>query len=338
MEHFAPHSSSAFEGWYFKFDLSSGAHIALIVCSVPNAKDRPHMVSFTYYPKTGSPIFQRNHWVSDIKRVKTGPGHAFELQVPDLGSVTVGEDSSTNYSFACSEWSLEAATSSSHTPWSPQKNTPEGWLVHLPLPLHWHVHSLYSPCTFKLNIPSLGLNKADYAIIHQEKNWASSFPSSHMWIQARDADNGVCLAGGKILGLTAYLISYRSPDLNLDFVPPFAVSALGLSPFMSISIDYASRAFAISVSSLLSKMELKASAPRDEGWFQLACPFPEGFRKNFCTENFLANIEVKISRRGSVWPWMRAFWAWEEVRTVSYQNASLEFAGGYYPDRGEKRE
>ncbi|KAF2869987.1 hypothetical protein BDV95DRAFT_608783 [Massariosphaeria phaeospora] len=334
MEHFAPHQSAAFEGYYSKFDLPSGAHIALIICSVPNATSRPpYMVSFTYYPESGSPIFQCHHWVSDIQRITNGPGHAFELRVPELGSMICDADGKTSYNLRCAEWSLDAVTSG-REPWSSTKRTPEGWLIKLPLPLHWHVQSLASPCVYKFSIKSVNLPGTETygrATIHQEKNWASSFPSSHMWIQARADNRGICLAGGKIMGMTAYMLGYRSPDLNLDFVPPLALSVFGVfSPFMSVDVDWANRAFTISVSGLWRKIVVRAKAPKEEGWFGLGCPFPEGHRENFVTESFLAVVEVEV--------WARGWWGWNAVRTERFENASLEFGGGYFPGRGEKNE
>ena len=62
MEQFTPHPKSRFEGFYSKFDLPSGSHLALIICTVPKAtKLAPHMVNFTYYPTSRTPIFQREH-------------------------------------------------------------------------------------------------------------------------------------------------------------------------------------------------------------------------------------------------------------------------------------
>ncbi|ORY07793.1 hypothetical protein BCR34DRAFT_489197 [Clohesyomyces aquaticus] len=330
MEHFAPHSS-VFEGWYSKFDLPSGGHVALVICSVPNATSLPpHMVSFTYYPKSGSPIFQREHWVSSIDHRITGPDNAFELLVPDMGSMNVAADSTTTYDLSCSDWTLQARTRD-RTPWGNKKSTPEGWLVQLPLPLHWHVHTLDSSCDFKLDIPSLDLPASDQrcvASVHQEKNWASSFPSSHMWIQARNGDRGIYIAGGKILGVTAYILGYRSPDLDFDFLPPFAMCVLGISPSMKVDHDWDSRAFHISVQGLWRKIVVKASAPGDRGWFGLGSPFPEGHRRNFCTESFLATVEVEVSDRG--------WWGWKERRREVFEHASLEFGGEYFPERGDK--
>lgn len=342
MEHNAPHPNSKFEGYYSKFDLSSGSHIALIICSVPNASTRPHMVSFTYYPKSGKPIFQREHFVDTIERITTNNStKAFELRVPGLGYMRTEDDGTTTYSLKADDWGFEAK-SESYTPWRDDKSTPEGWMVWLPFPLHWHVHSLCSPCTFTLSIPSLGANfppsdQTGRATFHQEKNWANSFPDAHMWVQAWDANNnkGVCLAGGKIMGQTAYMLGYRSPTLDLDFVPPFSVSYLNfLSPFMDVKIDWPSRTFNISVSNYFYKLDLRTHAPKEYGWFGLASPFPDGHRPNLCCESFLAEIEVKVSRRESWMPWS----AWSEVGTETFTGASLEFAGGYYPERGESKE
>jgi tocopherol cyclase len=342
MQHNAPHPSASFEGYYTKFDLSSGSHIALIICSVPNAETRPHMVSFTYYPKSGKPIFQREHFVDNIERITINQDtKAFELRVPELGYMRVEADGTSSYNLKAEEWSLEAK-SNTYTAWRSDKSTPEGWMIQLPLPLHWHVHSLCSPCHLKLSIPSLGdsfppADREGRATFHQEKNWANSFPDAHMWVQAWDADNnkGICLAGGKILGQTAYLLGYRSPTLNLDFVPPFSMSYFNIfAPFMSEKNDWASRTFSLSVSNYFYKLDLKASAPKEHGWFGLATPFPDGHRANFCTESFLATIEAKISERCGWMPWH----AWREVRVDRWEGASLEFAGEYFPERGEKKQ
>ncbi|KAH7095611.1 hypothetical protein FB567DRAFT_34783 [Paraphoma chrysanthemicola] len=342
MEHYLPHPSAKFEGWYSKFDLASGSHIALIICSVPNATTRPHMVSFTYYPKSGSPIFQREHFVDDIEHVVTNAStKAFDVRIPGLGIMSTDGAGKTSYKLKADDWSFEA-NSDTYTPWSKTKNTPEGWMINLPFPLHWHVHSLCSPCTFTLSIPPLGtefplLDGSGHATFHQEKNWANSFPKSHMWVQAWDAaeEKGVCLAGGKILGQTAYLLGYRSPSLNLDFAPPFSVSIFNiLSPFMSVDISYPSRSFSLSVSNYFSKLDLKASAPKQHGWFGLAAPFADGHRPNYCRESFLATIEVVVSQRQGWWPWS----AWKEIRREQFEGASLEFAGGYYPERGANKE
>lgn len=338
MEHFAPHENARFEGFYSKFDLPSGSHVALIICSVPKANALPpHMVSFTYYPASGFPIFQREHWVSNIDRKVIGPGNAFELTT-DSGSMRVSPDGNTTYKFETDEWKLHATTNS-RIAWAlgPGTQTPEGLLVHLPLPLHWHVHSLSSGTDFQLDLFSQDLaeeDKGGVAYVHQEKNWANSFPSAHVWVQARDHahSRGICLAGGKILGMKAFLLGYRSSTLDLDFLPPFALALpFAFSPFMNHTVDYRKRTFCLVVSNLWYKIYVRAQAPKDGGWFGLGSPFPEGHRKNFCSESFLAKVDVVIWER-------KTWWSpnWTEIRREQFMNASLEFAGEYFPGRGEK--
>ena len=337
MEHFAPHNKSCFEGFYSKFDLPSGSHIVLVLCSVPDAhKLPPHMVSFTYYPSTGFPIFQREHWVSNIERQIIGSGNAFELRT-DLGSMRVSADGTTSYDFATQEWNLHATTRS-RVGWFPEKRkeTPEGLLVHPPLPLHWHVHSLSSQTKFRLEIPSENVvdeDKEGIAYVHQEKNWANSFPSAHVWVQARDqaGSRGICLAGGKILGMDAFIIGYRSPSLNLDFLPPFALALpFSMSPFMSHSVDYCTRTFRLTVFNLWHKIEVRAQAPKEGGWFGLGSPFPEGHRENYCSESFLAVVKVTLWEKRRWWDC-----SWTEIKKDVFRGASLEFAGEYFPGRGE---
>ncbi len=344
MEHHGLHPKANFEGYYSKFDLASGSHIALILCSIPNAPTRSHMVSFTYYPASGKSTFQREYFIENIERVTVDEKtKAFELRVPDIGYLRSDKDGLMSYNLKASDgsWSLEAQCHS-YTPWRSDKSTPEGWIVHLPLPLHWHVHSLCSPCSFTLSIPSLdsSLSLADqksHATVHQEKNWANSFPDAHMWVQAWDASSnrGICLAGGKILYNTAFLLGYRSPSLQLDFVPPFSVSYLNLfSPFMSVVQDWETRCFTISVSNYFYKLELRAQAPKEHGWFGLASPFPDGHRHNTCCESFIATLHVRVFERRGWMPWS----GWNLIKTEKFENASLEFAGEFYSDRGERKE
>ncbi|OCL12903.1 hypothetical protein AOQ84DRAFT_311414 [Glonium stellatum] len=331
MEYFAPHPSSVFEGYYSKFSLPSGASLALIICSVPRASERPHMVSFTYVPQDASKIFQKELWVQQIERIRTGPGCAFELLVPGIGYVKCGPDSITEYELEHSNFSFHAKTKN-RMPWALRKDTPEGLLVHLPLPLHWHVHSLGSDCDFSLSIPSQELPSADQhgtAAVHQEKNWAKSFPKSHIWIQARDGPRSFCCAGGQVLGMQAYLLGYRNADHAIDFQPPFALQAFGIAPFMSVDIDWENRIFKLSVQSFRQKIVVRATAPAGT-FFGLSAPFPEGHRENYLGESFQATLDVEVYESG----W---FEAWRLVCKDRFEGAALEFGGGYYPSRGTEK-
>lgn len=331
MEHNAPHKSSAFEGYYSKFDLPSGAHLALIVCRVKNAKFRPNKVSFTYVPQDVSKTFQKELFPEEMEMRVLSPDHAFEIAIPKVGYVKWHGNSITEYSINDESFTFKGQTST-RTPWSRKTNTPESWLVYLPLPLHWHVHSLASECDFSLSIPGYSLPAADKdskAIVHQEKNWAASFPSAHMWLQARKGDSSFCCAGGQILGMEAFLLGFRSKAREVDFRPPFALRVAGLSPFLSYTTDWEGKKFSLSVQSFRQKVTVEARAP-EGSFFSLSAPFREGHLPNMLGQSFQATIRVKVWESGWVGDWSLVE---EEV----FEGGSLEFGAGYYPPRGSDK-
>ena len=334
IKHFAPHPRSKFEGYYSKFVLPSGASLALIVCSVPQAETRPHMVSFTYVPHDTSRIYQKELWVDDISRVPKA-SNAFELQVPGVGNVEVSPDSTTKYNLKHDSFSFEGTTTT-YLPWSSTKSTPEGFFVNLPLPLHWHVQSLASKCDFSMAIPGYdNLPSADTkgtAIVHQEKNWAHSFPSAHIWIQARKENYGLCIAGGHILRMKAFLAGFRSPTKEIDFRPPLTLSVLGISPFMHSKIDWDNRSVDFTVNGWMTRLVVRVIAPKGT-FFGLSAPFYDGHRKNFLSQSFQASVFVQVWERR----WWQMFGTWSLSETVKLDGASLEFGGDFYPDRGTDR-
>jgi hypothetical protein len=326
MEHHKPHSTAAFEGYYSKFHLPSGAHLAVICCKINHVQTKPNMLSFTYVSRDNIPkTYQREVWPDEMNMLPTQNG--FSVDIPGLGFVR-WHPTHTEYHLEHADFTFRA-TATSPIPWSRRTNTPESWLVNLPLPLHWHVQSLASECDFTLDIPGQSLpaeDTAGKAMVHDEKNWANSFPSAHMWLQAREGDTGFTCAGGQILGMEAFLLGYRSKDLEIDFRPPFALRLAGWGPFMSYKTDWEHRTFDLSVQSFRTKLVVRASAPKGS-FFPLSTPFPEGFRKNYLAQSFRATIKVDIYESG----W---FSAWKWVRTDVFENASLEFGAGYYPPAG----
>ncbi|KAF1981213.1 hypothetical protein K402DRAFT_398717 [Aulographum hederae CBS 113979] len=247
-------------------------------------------------------------------------------------------------------FSFTATTINEHTPWSSTWQTPEALLIHLPLPLHWHVHTLASPCSFTLSLPPSAnlpaIDTSGTATLHAEKNWAHSFPSAHIWMQAREAASGrsLCLAGGEILGTEAFLLGYRDPatpasdgggddgggPMELDFRPPFAMKVLGYSPFMRIRVDWPNRKVELAVQSFTRKIVVSASAPRDT-FFQLSAPYPDGHRRNMLMESFETSIRVEV---------YQSWWGvgpWKLVAGHEFEKGSLEFGGGYYGESGEKK-
>lgn len=329
MEHNAPHPKAAFEGYYNKFDLPSGAHLVLVICKVKDAQSKPNVLSFTYVPCDASKIFRKELFTESIDmRIDDAKGYAFTLDIPGIGYAKWDDSSCTEYELKHEAFSFHATTLT-RTPWDKVSQTPEGLLVRLPLPLHWHVQSMASRCKFDLNIPGYDLppeDRSGEAVVHQEKNWAFSFPSAHMWVQCRDGDRTFCCAGGKILGMDAFLLGYRSKDLNLDFRPPFAVRIAGLGPFMTYKTDWEHRSFELAVQSFRQKITVKASAPKGS-FFPLSPPFPEGHRENFLNQSFQAKVEIKVYESGWLSPW-------NLVREEIFEGGSLEFGGDFYPPAG----
>ncbi|KXT02721.1 hypothetical protein AC578_5431 [Pseudocercospora eumusae] len=329
MEHHKPHNSSAFEGYYSKFDLPSGAHLAVICCKIRHAKEKPNMLSFTYVPANSAQPFQKEVWADSMQMVATSQG--FRINVPGIGFIDWSDANVTEYNLQHEEFSLKAR-STTRTPWSKTTSTPEGLLVYLPLPLHWHVQSLNSQCDFSLSIPHYDVSTEDSqgkASVHDEKNWARSFPSAHMWLQARDGEKSFCCAGGQILGMEAFLLGYRSADMSIDFRPPFSLRLAGLSPFMAYETNWESGKFSLQVQSFRKKLVVSAQAPKGT-YFSLSSPFVEGHRENYLGQSFQATIEVKVFESG----W---FSEWHLVGQHVFHGGSLEFGGDYYPPRGSEQ-
>jgi hypothetical protein len=126
--------------------------------------------------------------------------------------------------------------------------------------------------------------------------------------------------------MEAFLVGYRSKDLNVDFRPPFATRVAGLSPFLSFAQKWEDRTVQLSVQSFRQKLVVKASAPKGT-FFSLSSPFPEGHRENFLGQSFRATIKVEVYE--SSW-----FGSWRLVREDKFEDGSLEFGGGYYPPAG----
>ena len=332
MEHNAPHPGAAFEGYYNKFDLPSGARLIIVICKVTKAQVKPNMVSFVYVPQDVSRTYQKEISVEALEiEPASSEGYAFILRIPGMGYVKWNADSVTEYALECEDFTFNAMTSS-WTPWDNGWQTPEGPIVKMPLPLHWHVHSLASNCKFKLNIPTSDLPPVDTsgeAVVHQEKNWAYSFPSAHMWVQCRKEDSYFCCAGGQILGMEAFLLGYRSKDLSFDFRPPFAVRLAGLGPFMSYTTDWQNRTFQLNVQSFRRKISVKASAP-EGSFYSLSAPWPEGHQENLMGQSLEARVEVRIYESDWLGPWRL-------VREDTFERGSLEFGGAYYPPAGSSK-
>ena len=355
MEHHAPHPLATFEGYYHKFALPSGAHLVVIVCTIRRRIPKPHILSCTYVPRanTARP-WQRDIHPAAINMVqidkcndKYSGIEAFTLQIHDIGFIHwTCQENTTVYDLTTPDLRLHAR-SGPPTPWSATTRTPEGRLIALPLPSHWHVHSLASRSTFKLHLRDFDLPACDtsgVAVVHEEKTWALTFPPAFVWIQARDGDDrdgdrsdgggcrgrGLCLAGGVIIGVHAFLVGYRGGEggVDVDFRPPFAVQLpIFGSPWVSSCIDRTQRRVNLSVQTLWQKIVIAAWAP-EGSFFGLAAPYAGKFKSNFLAQSFEAQVDVWVYQKS----WVLG--SWKLVCEDRFERASLGLGGAYYPRSG----
>ncbi|KAI9651685.1 MAG: hypothetical protein M1831_000531 [Alyxoria varia] len=372
------HARASFEGYYTKFPLPSGASLILIIFTIPAAASRgsktAHSVEITYVPADyglrddGKQVWQQGFKLRSMEgetwranrddrlsfRLETEcddvvhaliSGHAdstveYRVSAPPSGHRTSPDDADK------SEPQIQfTAQTQLQSPWSQRTASPEGLWSRLPfLPLHWHVHSLSSTAEVNLKLPTEAHIDPRDTIgtsthVHEEKNWATSFPSAHMWVQAREgilgSERGICLAGGRTLGVDAYLLGYRneSKDIELDFRPPFTVQAplvgsTNIAPFMSCVRDWENRRFVLSVQDFTHRVVVRASAPKGT-FFPLCAPFKDGARENWLAQSLSAEVEVEIWRRKR---WV--FGPWILILRDVFGKGSLEFGGEYYPKRG----
>lgn len=333
------HPNAKFEGYYSRFSLPSGAVLIIIICTVHVSKSRPHNVNITLIPSSSKQkTWQIDLWPENLNhRVSGDNADAWMMTSPDMTVGLSGTGDSMKYSICSPSQNIDIrATTTSRTAWSNTTDTPEGLLAYLPLPLHWHVQSLASPGTISLELPaSAPLADGDrrgHTTVHQEKNWAHSFPSAHVWLSARNHETGhsICLAGGRTMGLDAFILGSRGPETSdLDLKPPFAMKLPFLpSPFLSFDIDWDKRTFTLDVCDFSRRVVIKASAPEDS-FYTFAGPFEEGFKENWMAQTSRATIEVETLRR----EWFSG-WVKEASHSFAGLGTCLEFGGDYYPLRG----
>lgn len=408
MDHFGPHPSSTFEGYYTKYRLPSGASIALIISAVPavvpgaphsiisslasrlaqsNAKPlppaKPYMISFTYVSADSKSFWQREYWPD-----KLIVGDSTSSPVPGTGSQGFDitweggrfrwtpangpeELDSISWRVEGQDMLFEARTVrpnpairkegdpsrgqvSGRVPWHPRHgtSTPAGVLARAPLPIQWHVHSVDSLCefTFTGDDPEGIVQESDrsgVAHAHIEKNWAVSFPSAYMWIQARDHDRstGICLAGGTLVpGVQAYLVGYQgdrlpsssppsreeSPRRFVSFMPPSSISLPFLSLGLTSSIDWPSRSAEVGIKGWFTRIRIAAHCEPDT-FFNIAAPLNTGHAADYTTQSFAAIVEVTVWERTWPLPWS----AWRQVERNVFERGSLEFGGGFYKSHSE---
>ena len=174
---------------------------------------------------------------------------------------------------------------------------------------------------------------AGVGIAHVEKNWGLSFPQGWIWLQAFSKSEAesphkartFSMAGGKTLGQKAYLLGYRSENLQWSFRPPFTLMPFGFAtPFVAETFDSKMGTAHFEVCSLMRKLVVEVESPSDhDGWLGLACPLKDGHGNTSAYETFEGDIRVKAYQRG----W--GFWGWNLVEDTTFEHAAVEFGGDY---------
>ncbi|CCL99785.1 uncharacterized protein FIBRA_01807 [Fibroporia radiculosa] len=335
-DHFAPHPSAKFEGYYTRVQLEDGGTLALIFCWVKNAKIRENLVCVIHAPADGSKVPSFYHEIypeqlSITAKDPTSKTPSFRINVPGLGNMTV-TSSRTEYTLAIPDVRLSLTLClTNHTSWLRTRplSGPMGPLARLSryLPLNWHVYSLASDADYTIVLA--GRTYTGHGVAHLEKNWGRSFPSGWLWSQTFKVDNEtICLAGGSALpGVQAYLVGYRSTGLCWDFRPPFTMGIGLFSPFLRVQCDSGAGVVELEARTWLRKLKVNIHAPVDS-FIGLPAPLKDGHQPQFAFESFRATVITEAYIR--CWPWG----GWERAeedhpKTVENEvsSASLEFGG-----------
>lgn len=208
-------------------------------------------------------------------------------------------------------------------PWGPDGQGPEGWLEHLPLPLHWFVYSLGSDVSAYVltNVDSGRVLSGTKAHLHMEKNWGESFPSAWIWAQGITVSKVVlALSGGVVdfekigLNVTSFLVGYRNPakGVVINFTPANSVTSFshnGCVGAVSLNVTGLDHRLAINIGSLPGYMSQCILGPEKNGF------------KPACVESYGARASVRVYKRVD--------FHFNEIDRAEMQNVGLEFGGKY---------
>ncbi|WWC73892.1 uncharacterized protein I206_107864 [Kwoniella pini CBS 10737] len=327
MSHYSPHNSASFEGYYNRFRLPSGASVCLIVSSVPGAKERPYMISFTHVNSNGTQYWQKEYW-SDKWETQRSQGDDYSIEW-DQGRFEF-KDEKVNWEMKTKEIEFYAKQLNRGIPWKPDNSnsTPAGILAKFPLPIQWHIHTVESDAEFSLQMTEINLPKSDLngiSKVHIEKNWAVSFPKSYIWMQVRNENKnkGLCLAGGSLIpGVQAYLVGYQGNSF-ISFMPPTSTSILGLS--MGLYSNIISSKGIIDIDILGWFKRLKITGRCDPStYFSFAAPLAGGHVPDYTVQSYASNITVQVYERS--WPWSE----WKLIEKEDFTQGGMEFGGDFY--------
>ncbi|KAI0349779.1 hypothetical protein OH77DRAFT_1431738 [Trametes cingulata] len=367
-DHFAPHSSRRFEGYYTRILTEDGGTIAIIFCWVKGAKQRANLVLVLYerssradsenassMRKRGTsalsghevPSFKYEffpeHFDISVGEYVRGEPQAFTITAPGIGSMKVAAKT-IEYDICARNGALRLhLVLTKNTPWSPSHplRGPMGPILAFSrlLPLNWHVRSTQSTASYTLTYGSpddaTSATMHGTGRAHAEKNWGASFPKGWIWAQTFSADgqHTLCIAGGTALpGVQAYLVGYRSPVCGQwDFRPPFALGVGPFAPFVRVRHDSKQGEVEMRVSTGLRKLHVRIAADPDT-FVGIPAPLKNGHQPGFAHESFRASVRVEAFRRRWPWPWAK----WERVEEVvlgrledGTECGALEFGGAF---------
>ncbi|KAH9946477.1 hypothetical protein B0H21DRAFT_743581 [Amylocystis lapponica] len=316
-DHFAPHPTAGFEGYYSRTRLEDGGCLVIIFCWVKTGKRRANLVFRLYSQSLLS----------------------FVVHAPGLGTFDVSPEK-IEYTISVPDVQLSLNLClTNRTAWrnSEALSGPMGPLLHLShlVPLNWHVHAPTSDAVLTLTHAEHGMQ--GHGITHVEKNWGTSFPRGWLWGQAFGAEGTtLAFAGGAAFpGVHLYLLGYRSRAYAWDFRPPFAAAIGPFSPFLRVAHDSREGKAHLEVRTFTRKLVVKIEAP-PESFTPFPAPLEDGHRPGFAYESFKGRTWVELwSRR---WPWQE--WACVEqgfcrMSADEEPCSALEF-GGFFCHRVEE--
>ncbi|BFZ59743.1 hypothetical protein YB2330_000759 [Saitoella coloradoensis] len=350
IDHYAPHEQAGFEGYYTRTLLSNNATLAIIFCWVKNAKTRPNLIHISYTTPDGKG-WKYEFFPDKMDKIvgeqdeQTGL-RTFEFRCAEVGTMRV-TPTKTTYTIRHPSLTLDLEVTN-RTPWSSDDplSGPEGPIVQTDrlLPLHWFVYSTRSKATYTIKHGDEQALSGDNGVAHQEKNWGESFPSGWIWAQAFSSpkadtttnpasQTSICLAGGNLLGMSAYLIGYRSSKLSWTFLPPFSFGWQDRGPSLYVDRSSANGNFNITTSTPFRSLVIKAHGPPGT-YIDLAAPLSDGHEPGFCIESFGGRMRVEAWERD--WPWG----AWRLVESGEVGEAgtaAVEFGGAYWAERDKPK-
>jgi hypothetical protein len=143
------------------------------------------------------------------------------------------------------------------------------------------------------------------------------------------------VAGGRIIGLEAYLVGFRDDKHHIawDFAPPFAMGLRGLGLGMRTTRDWDRREVNLDVWDWGRWLHVQMRAPSDT-FLCISGPLAKGFAPGLCQESFQAHFTITLRERrlnflNPLSLFNFAEWEWRELACYEIEEAALEFGGDY---------